>query len=232
MATSRDQSQFSRRRSNTAQSTFRAMPSYPPLKVGESKVFHAWKHDPVKESPSVIFNQSLWQGVAEGDLLKLTNTNSTDDSESAFLFVVPKDEGNFKSQLQVGSCLNVFLLILSVCAQISLPAPIADAFGVRNYDDVLITKVSLLSHFMELSQSVQRSTGQAFVRITLSSPSKTSILGGTTCGALQNIFPDNACIRTKMSLSSAKRRPRFQKSTSGERRCVEFLVVVLCFRSW
>ena len=102
MATSREQSQFGRRRSNTAQSTFRAIP--PPLtaislRLGDSKVLNAWVHD-VKDSPAVIFNQSWWPGVAEGDLLKVLSSNA-DHPESAFLFLVPKDEGCSKPQLQV-----------------------------------------------------------------------------------------------------------------------------------
>ena len=102
MATSREQSQFGRRRSNTAQSSFRAIPptsAMAPLNLGDSKVLNAWVHD-VKDSPAVIFNQSWWPGVAEGDLLKVLSSNA-DHPESAFLFMVPKDEGCPKPQLQV-----------------------------------------------------------------------------------------------------------------------------------
>ena len=68
-----------------------------PLKVGDSKVFNSWVHDP-KESQSVIFNQSLWPGVVAGDMLRITGSGAED---SGFLFIVPKDEGYAKPQLQV-----------------------------------------------------------------------------------------------------------------------------------
>ena len=93
MATSREPSQFSRIRSSTAQS------STVSLDLGDSKVLNAWVHD-VKDSPAVIFNHSWWPGVAEGDLLKVVSSNA-DNPESAFLFMVPRDEGCPKPQLQV-----------------------------------------------------------------------------------------------------------------------------------
>lgn len=75
-------------------------PSTPgaPLKLGDSKVLNTWVHDP-KESAKVIFNQSWWPGVAEGDLLRVTQSEST----SGYLFVVPKDEGCPKPTLQANS---------------------------------------------------------------------------------------------------------------------------------
>jgi hypothetical protein len=68
-----------------------------PLKVGDSKVFNSWVHDP-KESQLVIFNQAWWPGVAEGDMLRVSGSGVDD---SGFLFIVPKDEGCTKPQLQV-----------------------------------------------------------------------------------------------------------------------------------
>jgi len=99
MATSREQSQYGRKRSNTAQSNFRVPPSIGPLKIGDSKVMNAWVHD-VKDSHSVIFNQAWWPGIAEGDCLRVVSGNA-ENPESAFLFMVPKDEGCSKPQLQV-----------------------------------------------------------------------------------------------------------------------------------
>ena len=93
MANSREPSQFGRIRSNTVQSATVS------LNLGDSKVLNAWVHD-VKDSPAVIFNHSWWPGVAEGDLLKVLSSNA-DDPESAFLFMVPRDEGCLKHQLQV-----------------------------------------------------------------------------------------------------------------------------------
>jgi hypothetical protein len=99
MAASREQSQFSRKRSNTAQSNFRVVPTFVPLKFGDSKVFHAWVHD-VRESPYVIFNCAWWTGVQEGDCMKVSS-NDSEDMESGFLFTVPRIEPCPKPQLQV-----------------------------------------------------------------------------------------------------------------------------------
>ena len=98
MANSREPSQFGRLRSNTTQSATVS------LDFGDSKVLNAWVHD-VKDSPAVIFNHSWWPGVAEGDLLKVLSSNA-DNPESAFLFLVPRDEGCPKPQLQV--CLKFY----------------------------------------------------------------------------------------------------------------------------
>jgi len=76
-----------------------ASTSVSPLKFGDYKILNSWVHDP-KESATVIFNQSWWPGVTEGDILRITGTNS-DDPSSGFLFTVPKDEGCVKPQLQV-----------------------------------------------------------------------------------------------------------------------------------
>ena len=98
MSSSRDQSQYGRKRSNTAQSSFRSVPVTPPLKVGDSKVLNAWVHD-VKDSPQVVFNQSWWPGVSEGDVLRVCC--DPEQPDASFLFIVPKDEGCPKPQLQV-----------------------------------------------------------------------------------------------------------------------------------
>ncbi|KAF9014224.1 hypothetical protein BDQ17DRAFT_1386700 [Cyathus striatus] len=124
MTTSRAESQVSqygRRRSNTAQSILRPIPAAP-LKIGDSKVLNSWVHD-VKDSTTVILNHTYWPGVAEGDLLRVQSTTS-DNPEATYLFLVPKDDGCAKPQLQV-----------------SIPKPIADAFGMKNNGEVLVTKV-------------------------------------------------------------------------------------------
>jgi len=104
MTTSRAESQHShvnRRRSNTAQSILRPLPTQPavPLKVGDFKVLNSWVHD-AKECTPVILNQLWWPGVAEGDLLQVKGCSS-EDPNLAFLFVVPKEECCAKPQLQV-----------------------------------------------------------------------------------------------------------------------------------
>lgn len=101
--------QYGRKRSNTAQSLARMQAptsSTPgaPLKLGDSKVLNTWVHDP-KESSKVIFNQSWWPGVAEGDLLRVTQS----ETASGYLFIVPKDEGCPKPTLQA----NPFLFTAS-----------------------------------------------------------------------------------------------------------------------
>jgi hypothetical protein len=71
-----------------------------PLRVGDFKVLNLWVHD-TKESIDVLFNQAWWPGVTEGDVLRVSGSSSDDPSSSGFLFIVPKDDGNLKHQLQV-----------------------------------------------------------------------------------------------------------------------------------
>ena len=89
--------QYTRRRSNTVQSVVASI-SPPALKLGDSKVLNSWVHD-VKESPRVIFNQSWWPGVAEGDILRVTSLPA--EEFFGYLFTIPKDEGCSKPTLQV-----------------------------------------------------------------------------------------------------------------------------------
>ena len=101
MAASREQSQYGRRRSNTAQSTFRPVPApvTSPLNIGDTRILNAWVHD-VKDSPSIVFNHAWWPGVQEGDCLRISSTTS-EDPEASFLFTVPKEDPSSKPQLQV-----------------------------------------------------------------------------------------------------------------------------------
>lgn len=114
------QPQFNRRRSNTASSLFRGPPATP-LKVGDKKVFTTWVYDP-KDTPTVIFNHTLWPGVAEGDMFSVRSPSA--DDASGFFFIASKDEGSVKPQLQI-----------------SIPRHVADTFGLRNNGEVLLTKV-------------------------------------------------------------------------------------------
>ncbi|KAG8217784.1 hypothetical protein J3R82DRAFT_5946 [Butyriboletus roseoflavus] len=121
--------QYGRKRSNTAQSLARMPPSTAgvPLKLGDSKVLNTWVHDP-KESPKVILNRSWWPGVAEGDLLRVTQSEDT----SGYLFTVPKDEGCPKPTLQANTSPST--------------VNIADAFSMKNNTEVTVTKVDKDSH--------------------------------------------------------------------------------------
>ncbi|KAJ7481036.1 hypothetical protein B0H11DRAFT_1230530 [Mycena galericulata] len=122
MSGSRGESQpatYGRRRSNTAQSMLRPMPAAPPLQVGDYQVLNSWVHD-LRESTNVIFNQSWWPGVCEGDMLSVASYSGAE----AFVFIVPRDEGCAKPQLQI-----------------SIPKPVAEAFKLKNNNDVLVTKV-------------------------------------------------------------------------------------------
>ncbi|KAG5644049.1 hypothetical protein DXG03_009201 [Asterophora parasitica] len=124
-AESQNSQQYNRRRSNTAQSILRPTPAVP-LKYGDFKLFNSWVHDTkddAKETHSVIFNQSWWPGVLEGDLLSVKGSNSH-DPEFAFLFAVPKDDGCSKPQLQI-----------------SIPKPTAETFRLRNNSEVTVTKL-------------------------------------------------------------------------------------------
>ncbi|KAJ7497489.1 hypothetical protein FB451DRAFT_234487 [Mycena latifolia] len=118
---SRGESQpaYSRRRSNTAQSLLRPMPAASPLKIGDFQVLNSWVHD-LKESTTVIFNQAWWPGVCEGDMLSVASFGGAE----AFVFIVPRDEGCSKPQLQI-----------------SIPKPVAEAFKLKNNNDVVVTKV-------------------------------------------------------------------------------------------
>ena len=184
MANSREQSLFGRRRSNTGQSTFR--PILPTsattvsLKLGDSKVLNAWVHD-VKDSPAVIFNQSWWPGVAEGDLLKVLSSNA-DHPDSAFLFMVPKDEGCPKPQLQV--CFSFHKQYSGlILVQISVPRPIADVFSLRNNGEVTLTKVSVvLFNQKRLLSMLRRLIKPPAVPITPNLCYKISILVEMICG--------------------------------------------------
>lgn len=133
------QSHFGRRRSNTTQSILRQVPpTINPLKVGESKVLNLWVHD-TKDSPSILFNHSWWPGVTEGDLLRVASVSAGVDS--SFLFVVPKEDGSAKPQLQVGICYSGVAYIVHPKPQISVPESVANAFGLRNYGEVNVVKV-------------------------------------------------------------------------------------------
>ncbi|KAF8230229.1 hypothetical protein L208DRAFT_1378581 [Tricholoma matsutake] len=89
--------------------------------VGDSKVLNSWVHD-TKESTSMIFNQSWWPGISEGDLLSVRGSNS--EYLDVFLFTVPRDDGCAKHQLQI-----------------SIPKPIAGAFRLRNNSEAIAMKV-------------------------------------------------------------------------------------------
>ncbi|KAJ8522922.1 hypothetical protein ONZ45_g618 [Pleurotus djamor] len=127
-----------------------------PLQVGDYVTLNAWVHDPSKESTSIIFNQSYWPGVMEGDMLRITGGN--EDSDSGVLFVVPKDEGTPKPQLQI-----------------SLPKPVADAFNWRNNMEVTVTKENILSDTAYTrTKKYRTSEVSTFYRTRLIRPMKVS----------------------------------------------------------
>jgi DEP domain-containing protein 5 len=98
MSISRSESQYARRRSNTAQSAFKNPPP-PPLEFGASKVLTAWVHG-AGDSGNVILNHAHLPGVAAGDLLRVTISQLHD--KSGFLFLAPNEDPSIRSQLQVG----------------------------------------------------------------------------------------------------------------------------------
>jgi hypothetical protein len=93
MSISRSESQYSRRRSNTAQSAFK---NTPPLEVGASRVLTAWVHG-TGDSNNVLLNHSHLPGVATGDLLRVTTSQLHD--KSGFLFLA--EDPSMRPQLQV-----------------------------------------------------------------------------------------------------------------------------------
>jgi DEP domain-containing protein 5 len=98
MSISRSESQYARRRSNTAQSAFKN-PLHPPLELGASKVLIAWVHG-AGDSGHVILNHAHLPGVAAGDLLRVTVSQLRDNS--GFLFLAPNEDPSMRPQLQVG----------------------------------------------------------------------------------------------------------------------------------
>jgi hypothetical protein len=84
-----------------------------PLKIGDSKVLNCWVHDN-RESSTVMFNHSWWPGIAEGDMLSVAGPSGYGNSpEPKFFFIVPKDDGNMKPQLQ--ACVTHQLFTSSPC---------------------------------------------------------------------------------------------------------------------
>jgi hypothetical protein len=98
-----------------------------PLEFGDTKVLNLWVHDP-KESPSVIFNHSWWPGVGEGDMLRVTAAG-IEGTSSCFLFIVSRDEGCPKPQLQI-----------------SVPRAMAESCGLKNNGEVVVRKVDPSNH--------------------------------------------------------------------------------------
>ncbi|EMD37992.1 hypothetical protein CERSUDRAFT_93517 [Gelatoporia subvermispora B] len=129
MSLSRPESQASqaggRRRSNTVRSLHAPPPVLaPPLRIGDSKTLTTWVHDP-RESPHVTLNPHHWPGVVEGDMIRVCpGSADTADEADGFLFIVVRDEGVLRHQLQV-----------------SVPHPVADKFGIRNNGEVTLTKI-------------------------------------------------------------------------------------------
>ncbi|KAI0686452.1 hypothetical protein BC835DRAFT_1420375 [Cytidiella melzeri] len=129
MSTSRPESQHppqsGRKRSNTVQSHYKHAPPVtalaPPLKQGDFKLLITWVHD-MKDSPSVVLNQSHWPGVSEGDIIQIS-AHVPGVITSGLLFIVPKDEV-VKHQLQI-----------------SVPRPMAEKLNLRNNGEVVLTKV-------------------------------------------------------------------------------------------
>lgn len=204
MTTSRAESQqshFSRRRSNTTQSILRQVPpTITPLKVGESKPFNLWVHD-IKDSPSILFNHSWWPGVAEGDLLRVMSVNSA--AESSFLFVVPKEDVSAKPQLQVNICRSrVLYLVHFDSMQISVPEPMANAFGLRNHGEINVMKVGMVRFYHVVCQLCFRWIRPVAQLTTWSSSSRTNTWDVTRCGVFHSTWLANAYTRIKRSPSS------------------------------
>jgi hypothetical protein len=101
MSISRSDSQYGRRRSNTAHSAFKnTLPPAPPppLELGASRVLTAWVHG-AGDSNNVMLNHSHLPGVATGDLLRVTTSQIHD--KSGFLFLALHEDPSMRPQLQV-----------------------------------------------------------------------------------------------------------------------------------
>jgi len=220
MVASREQSQFSRKRSNTAQSSFKALPTVSPLNLGDTKILHAWVHD-VRESHCVIFNHSWWTGVQEGDCLKVSS-NDSEDAESGFLFTIPKLEPCPKPQLQV--CMKV-LCVGEVCliAQ-SIDISSAPHCGClwsteqrRGHDNE--SKRVLLGK-KQSNYLVFRSTKLVVLPIMLNVFFKTNTSAGTRCGDLASTYLASASTKNKRYLLLGESLPGSQRSSSEGKKYV------------
>lgn len=70
-----------------------------PLQSGDSIVLITWVHDTKEHQGGVVLNHHWWPGIAEGDLVQLAANNV--ENPLSFLFIVPRDDGARKHQLQV-----------------------------------------------------------------------------------------------------------------------------------
>ncbi|KAH8117101.1 hypothetical protein DFH11DRAFT_1840208 [Phellopilus nigrolimitatus] len=138
MSNSRSESQsqnaspYRRKRSSTVQSMLRSPVLASPLIIGNSKDLTLWVHDPTTTPVDVIFNPEYWSGVAEGDMIRVTEVVGDEEGnecweKDGFLFVV-KIPGEEAARLRD-------------TLQISVSRSIADAFGLRNHTTVRLTKV-------------------------------------------------------------------------------------------
>ena len=111
MSISRSESQYSRRRSNTAHSAFKnTLPPPPPLELGASRVLTAWVHG-AGDSNNVMLNHAHLPGVATGDLLRVTTSQLHD--RSGFLFLALHEDPCMRPQLQV----RVICLFFFTCSR-------------------------------------------------------------------------------------------------------------------
>lgn len=108
---SQHESAYRRKRSSTLQSMLRSPVSASPLEVGNFKDLTLWVHAVSPSNPveDVTFNLEFWPGVAEGDMIRVTETGGDGDGDArferdGFLFVVKRpndDSGRHSSALQV-----------------------------------------------------------------------------------------------------------------------------------
>ncbi|KAJ7137941.1 hypothetical protein C8R44DRAFT_339542 [Mycena epipterygia] len=185
------QSAYGRRRSNTAQSVLRPMPPVTPLKVGDFQVLNSWVHD-LKESTNVIFNQSWLPGVCEGDMMSVASYSGAE----AFVFIVPRDEGCAKPQLQI-----------------SIPKPVAEAFKLKNNNEVVVTKVDPANYsadyveFIFQDQYLGRSDmwrlGEALIGQCVYTDQDVAFVGGIAA-KIQTIYVDGKKVSAACMTASTK----------------------------
>ena len=124
MSTSRAPSQapspYSRKRSSTLQSTLRSPISATPLTVGNSKDLTLWVQDQVSD---VVFNPECWPGVAEGDMIRVTElvegevgeeVNGVPWERHGFLFIV-KLNGEESMRHSAALQVSVTLVKMFIC---------------------------------------------------------------------------------------------------------------------
>lgn len=91
-ATSQAPSPYARKRSNTVQSSLRSPISATPLTVGNAKDLTLWVHE---QANDVVFNPDCWPGVAEDDMIRVTELDDEENDDMVHMDGRPWEKQGF-----------------------------------------------------------------------------------------------------------------------------------------